>query len=418
MSRITPILCAAVSIAALAAPARAQFVDGDLYVSSYSAGSTSTIYRIDPATWTVTTFADGSDGLDGPSALLFSRQGTLLCSSYYNSEVLEFDSQGIGTVLHDGSDGLVGPFGENGLAYDAAGDLYVSDYLAQQILRFPAGGGAATVFADPSDGIDRPDGLAFAANGDLYVANRDSFTVLKVDAAGAASVFDTLTDNPFSIVIRDNGDIYVATDYIPRIYRYPGGDAAQRYVLATMTRTGSNPAMALSLDGTTLYYTSIGNGNLVVVDPDSGAMTEVIAANGLPGAIAIAVIPRLANWSNYGSGLSGTNGVPFFTSQQDPVLGTTITIDVGNSRGQPTSGILVLGFQRASLHTGLGGDLLLIPALLVPISFSYGSDSFSGTLPNDPALFGFEIDLQAVEADPGAVKGVSFTQGLSLLLGS
>jgi hypothetical protein len=27
------------------------------------------------------------------------------------------------------------------------------------------------------------------------------------------------------------------------------------------------------------------------------------------------------------------------------------------------------------------------------------------------------IDLQVVEADPGAVKGVSFTQGLELVLG-
>jgi hypothetical protein len=53
-----------------------------------------------------------------------------------------------------------------------------------------------------------------------------------------------------------------------------------------------------------------------------------------------------------------------------------------------------------------------------PISFSFGGDSFTGTIPNDPALDGFEIDLQVVEVDPGAVKGVSFTQGLQLLLGS
>ena len=145
----------------------------------------------------------------------------------------------------------------------------------------------------------------------------------------------------------------------------------------------------------------------------------MIAAGGLPGALAITVIGRLhsASWANYGAGLAGTHGVPFFTSQQDPILGTSITLDLGNSYAQPTSGLIALGFQQASLHTGLGGDLLLIPALLVPITFSYGADSFVWSIPNDPALFGFEIDLQAVEVDPGAVKGVSFTQGLQLVLG-
>jgi hypothetical protein len=32
-------------------------------------------------------------------------------------------------------------------------------------------------------------------------------------------------------------------------------------------------------------------------------------------------------------------------------------------------------------------------------------------------LCGFVLDLQVVEADPGAVKGVSFTQGLEIVLG-
>jgi streptogramin lyase len=419
MSRITPILCAAVSIAAFAAPARAQFVDGDLYVSSYSAGNTSTIYRVDPATWTVTTFADGSDGLSGLSASVLSPAGTLLCSNHSNSTVLEFDSAGNGSLLYDSSNGINGPFGENGLLYDAIGDLYVSNFAASQILRFPAGGGSSTVFADSADGIVEPDGLAFAANGDLYVANRGTHDVLVIDPSGTATVFDTLPAEPLSIVIRSNGDIYVATFTVPSIYRYPGGDAAQRVLLADFPNNKSNPALQVSLDESVLYFTSGGTGNLIEVDPDTGAQNVVIAAGTLGTSVAITVIGKrhTASWANYGAGLSGTHGVPFFTSQQDPVLGTSITLDVGNSWGQPTTGILVLGFQQASLHTGLGSDLLLIPALLVPISFSYGSDSFSGTLPNDPALVGFALDLQAVEADPGAVKGVSFTEGLELVLG-
>jgi Tol biopolymer transport system component len=123
-----------------------------------------------------------------------------------------------------------------------------------------------------------------------------------------------------------------------------------------------------------------------------------------------------ASGTNYGAGVAGTNGVPSLTSQL-PVLGTTITVAAGNSLGAPTVGILFLGYQRAQLPTRFGGDLLLLPALVVPISFSYGANSFTGALPDDDVLCGFVLDLQAVEADPGALLGVSFTEGLELVLG-
>jgi streptogramin lyase len=401
-----------------ASTARAQFVDGDLYVSSFSGN---VIDRVEPGTWNVTTFTGGSSGINGPSAKLFTPAGTMLCSSYWNDEVVEIDGSGNGTVLYDSSTGLVGPFGENGLAFAANGDLYVSDYYSQQIRRFPVGGGPSSVFANSASGINEPDGLAFASNGDLYVANRYTYEVWKFDSSGAGSVFDRLPDDPYSLAFRGNGDLYVGTVGSPeRIYKYAGGDAAQRSELANFPSNTGVVSLQLSPDQTKVYFTSNGTGNLIEVDADSGAWTEVLAAGSLPDAVGLTFFgsAHTAAWSNYGTGVAGTHGVPSFTSQQDPVLGTTITIDAANSYAHPTSGIFFLGFQQASLHTGLGGDLLLIPVLVQPITFSYGSDSFTGTIPNDPALFGFEIDLQVVEADPGAVKGVSFTQGLQLLLGS
>ena len=61
--------------------------------------------------------------------------------------------------------------------------------------------------------------------------------------------------------------------------------------------------------------------------------------------------------------------------------------------------------------------MLVVPALVIPITFSYGNDSFSGDIPNDWSLCGITIDLQAIEGDPGAAKGVSFTPGLELVIG-
>jgi hypothetical protein len=124
-----------------------------------------------------------------------------------------------------------------------------------------------------------------------------------------------------------------------------------------------------------------------------------------------------ATWTNYGAGFPGTNGIPTFTSNGNPTLGTTITLDLANSSGVPTSGLLFAGVQRATLHTNRGGDLLLLPLLAIPITFAYGGNQYFWSIPADGALAGLTIDLQAVEADAGAALGVSFTPGLELAVG-
>jgi len=124
-----------------------------------------------------------------------------------------------------------------------------------------------------------------------------------------------------------------------------------------------------------------------------------------------------AAWTNYGAGFPGTHGVPAFTSSGDPTLGTTITLDLANSSGVPTSGLLFAGVQRATLHTNRGGDLLLLPLLALPITFAYGGNQYFWSIPADATLAGLTIDLQAVEADAGAALGVSFTPGLELAVG-
>jgi len=124
-----------------------------------------------------------------------------------------------------------------------------------------------------------------------------------------------------------------------------------------------------------------------------------------------------AAWSNYGSGFPGTLGVPALTSEEDPALGATVTVDVADSLGAPTVGLLFLGFAQQSLHSAWGGDLLVVPTLVVPLALSGGTESLTGTIPFDPQLCGVAVDLQVIESDPGAARGVSFTPGLEIVLG-
>lgn len=404
------------AFAGFASPsASAQFVGGDLYV----AGWYDEIYRVEPGSWNVTKFADAGDGLDGVSAIAFRPSGTLLCSSFFNDRIVEFDDAGNGSVLYDRADGLRGPTGMNGIAYAENGDLYVCNHTGFNILCFPVGGGPAQIVAENKDGLLYPAGIAFAPNGDLFVANENARNILRIDPSWNLSVFDTLQDDPYSIVIRGNGDIYIATTPRMAIERYPAGDPTRRTDLVTFPNNVGEPSLQLNVDGSKLYFTSDTTANLIEVDADTGSSNEVVSAGRLFGAMSIGVVGagKPAHWSNYGTGVAGTNGVPTLTPQTEPVLGTTLTVNAANSCGSPTSGWLLLGFQQASLPTRFGGDVLLVPALVAAISFSYGGDSFSGAIPNDPGLVGVSIELQVLELDSGAVRGVSFTQGLELVFG-
>jgi len=165
-----------------------------------------------------------------------------------------------------------------------------------------------------------------------------------------------------------------------------------------------------------LFGWSFISGPLDVNDAD--VIVGTAAWKGGPGLeSAFRLKPSVASWFNYGAGWPGTHGVPTFTAQGAPILGTIVTLDVQNSLAKPTAGVLLVGVTQADLRSSWGGDLLLLPVLTIPISFSFGGDSFSGLLPLDNALVGSNVDLQVLELDPGATKGVSFTRGLDLVLG-
>ncbi len=124
-----------------------------------------------------------------------------------------------------------------------------------------------------------------------------------------------------------------------------------------------------------------------------------------------------ASWSNYGAGFPGSNGVPSFTSRGDPVLGSTVYLDLSNSYGNDTPGLLLVGYQDAVIPTSRGGDLLVIPVVTTLLNVRWTGITLDGELPDLFHLCGIEIFMQVLEIDPGAAKGLSFTAGLELLLG-
>jgi Tol biopolymer transport system component len=217
-------------------------------------------------------------------------------------------------------------------------------------------------------------------------------------ADGRVVAFESLASNLVANDTNSSVDLFLhalVTGYTERISVASNGGQSEC----------SSENVSLSGDGRTAAFDSAAT---YLVSADDNGVVDVFVHT-------TAALP--ASWTHYGSGFPGTNGIPSIVSRDLPILGATITVDVSNSFGKPTWGVLLAGIARADDATLRGGAILVDLPLVDPITFSYGGDSFTGTLPLDFGEFGTTLDLQVLEVDPGAATGVSFTPGLELVLG-
>jgi Tol biopolymer transport system component len=310
-------------------------------------------------------------------------------------------------------------------------DIFVRDRLlgmTERVSVSPTGGGGNGWSDHPSISDDgrfvaflsyATNLVANDTNGveDAFVFDRATATMVRanVDAAGAETTGDigwpTMSLDGRVVTFDGTATDLVAGDTNQRrdcfVHDLATGATARISVDSTGAEGNDDSFgfIAISADHGVFAFASVAT-NLIASDTNGFCDVFVHEACSLPAA-----------WSNYGVGLAGTLGVPALVATQLPVLGSTIAVDVGNSLGAPTIGVLLFGTQRGAFHTKFGADVLVAPTLLVPITFSYGSDSFSGVLPTDSELCGTSVDLQVLELDPGAPFGVSFTPGLDLALG-
>ena len=92
-------------------------------------------------------------------------------------------------------------------APEARADLYVSNFRDGKVSVLGPGGGAATTFAT---GFHNPAGLAFDAAGNLYVANLTANTVSEVTPGGVVTTFATGFSGPAGLAFDAAGNLYVA----------------------------------------------------------------------------------------------------------------------------------------------------------------------------------------------------------------
>lgn len=409
---------------AFAVTANAQFPSGHVYVTDYNQ---SKVYDYDPGTGNWTVFADSSDGIVNPSAIGFNSAGKMLVSNYGSSTVVELDDLGNGKVVLDSGDGLNGPWGENGIALDALDRVYVANYNVNQILRFDSDYTNGVVFADAADGIVQPDGMGFVANGDLLVANRSSGgNVLRIDSSGNTTLWDTIGgEDCFSLVVRDNGDVYVAC-LSGNVFRYLNGDPGQRKLFGTWG--SSNPGLRFSPDFSVLYHVSYLGDELRAIDPDTGSDTVLLSGPGW-GAIGIAVSGGQyspGSFSNFGNGLAGEGGfVPSLHGVGLPKIGTDVTLETRDFVGGARTYLLV-SMARNDVPA-FGGTIY--PSFQAPylvfLSKLPGAPGVGGegdvdttlSLPAVQDLVGTNWYFQQFAVDAAAVQGMSMSEGLRMFVG-
>jgi sugar lactone lactonase YvrE len=153
--------------------------DGNLYVAN---AQNATIEKFTPD-GVGTVFADASDGVAHPADLLFDVAGNLFVTNAYGGptrtgSVEKFTPDGIASVFADSVFNTA-----YGLAIDSAGNIYVSNYLGNNVLKFSPDGTSLGVFV--STPLHAPHGMFFDSSGNLYVANNATNTIEKFSSTGA-----------------------------------------------------------------------------------------------------------------------------------------------------------------------------------------------------------------------------------------
>lgn len=169
--------------------------------------------------------------ISGPYGVAVDGAGNVWFSDANNHRVRKVDARGlIRTVAGNGTNGFSGDGGAatnaslfypTGVALDAVGRLYISDYQNHRVRRVGldgiittfAGGGAS-----PDDGVlatnatlSLPIGLAFDSSGNLFLTDGGSDLIRKVDPAGIITTLPGVgAVYPTGVALDSRGNLYVA----------------------------------------------------------------------------------------------------------------------------------------------------------------------------------------------------------------
>src|SRR5262245_32785833 len=199
---------------------------GNIYVASFEFGVTNVIY-IFHSSGRLQDVISLPTGVV-PLGLAFSAAGKLYVADFFNGKVLEFsppfNHNSVPSKIINVCGGVSGNCGLNALAFRSANSLYVSDSFGGTIFAINLSTGSVSTFLQ--DGRLTPgshgfppfgaNGLAFSADGSaLFVANTADDRIFKVDLTTTPpglSVFAESINGADGILFDDKGRLWVAAN--------------------------------------------------------------------------------------------------------------------------------------------------------------------------------------------------------------
>ncbi|MBS1721787.1 MAG: NHL repeat-containing protein [Armatimonadetes bacterium] len=187
--------------------------NGLLYVADYGTGK---VLRFGPNGSYLGEFADVHDQI---SYIAFHPDGSLLVGRYVGGTVWRFAADGtpMGEFISD--DGLTR---HGQMIFDSAGNFYVCSWTDHKILRYDSAGNFIDEFSSfDRSGIEGPVGIAFNADGQMYVSEYLNYTVKVLDANGdyLYSLFSTFSEIEY-LTVDGDGSILMPYFYANTIHRF------------------------------------------------------------------------------------------------------------------------------------------------------------------------------------------------------
>jgi sugar lactone lactonase YvrE len=221
-------------------------------------------------------------GLNTPYGMAFDSAGNLVVADgATNSLNVTSSGPSLSTVVQSDIAHLGTP------AVDGAGNLYVSSFLTQSVLKI-APNGSTTAYATAAQGLHGPLAITLDRGGNLYVADYNPgdvttpYSVIKVTPTGAASVLAPGVD-ALAMVADSTGNLFVV-----------GGTATSSGVLkitpqgavSTFISTETNGQLgypgALAIDQQdNLYVPGLNNSAIAKVTPAGAISTVLDSSEGL-----------------------------------------------------------------------------------------------------------------------------------------
>jgi sugar lactone lactonase YvrE len=224
------------------------------------------------------TFAPRAPGLRMGAVQLLDPSGNLLVSTMIHGQ-----AQGPAIAFGPGVQTTVGSGLNNpqGVAVDAAGDIFISITGANQVVELPANSGPPITLGS---GLLYPRGLAVDGAGDVYIADQGNSRVVVVPAGGGAQfTVGNGLNGPFGVSVDGAGNVFIADTNNQRVVEVPAGGGAQFTV-----GSGLNAPYDTAVDGTgNVYIADYGNSRVVEVPADGGAQFTVGSGLNQPNSVAV-----------------------------------------------------------------------------------------------------------------------------------